>query len=143
MGNLWSCSIWKGISWGSVSWYYHKISWSNVRFNNLLQHVCKTTEYVLVVSNKKCHNFLPKADYPYNDTKLPQMWYTVFKFIVIISCFFLFFFFSLITREWWIFSASKNIVKEFYHSLFSISVSYRTVSDMKTFSYLALVIACH
>ena len=63
--------------------------WPNVRFDKLLQHVCKTTEYFLVVSNKECHQFLPKADHPYKDTKVPQKCYTVFKFIVIISCLFL------------------------------------------------------
>ena len=30
-----------------------KIPWPNVRFDKLLQHVSKTTEYLLVVSNKE------------------------------------------------------------------------------------------
>ena len=50
-----------------------------------------TTEYLLVMGNSDCHQFSLEANYPYKDTRLPKKLYTVFKFIVIISCFFLLF----------------------------------------------------
>ena len=51
---IWWCSICKEIiSWGIFCDTSGKFPWPNVRFNKLLQHVCKTTAYFLVVSNKE------------------------------------------------------------------------------------------